>query len=311
MAQERRMVIFDGKGRATDWSPDVALGGAIAFDPSPNGLRIAWMAPNTSSIDEIWIAERGGSASRRLVAVPGADCDFPVWSPDGRRIVYSQIGNTDQDGVYVVSVDGGSSPVRVARCTRQDPIAATSWSPDGSQILGTREKGADVEVVAIAASPPIGALPEPVALFEHANMAAFSPSGRAIAYVSWSAGRYGYVCISPWSEGRALGEGTAVAAGIDPIWSRDGRTIYHKVNFGTKVLGSAITMLPRPSAAPPFEAWDLAPLRVARILYDVLPDGHLLAIQKSPGEDEITRFDITLNFFEDLKSKMRPHGESR
>jgi len=78
-----------------------------------------------------------------------------------------------------------------------------------------------------------------------------------------------------------------------------------------KILSAKVTLAPRAAVSSTTVVWDLDSLRVPADLYDVLPDGRLVAVQKAAGEDEITRFDITLNFFEDLKAKMRARGERR
>ena len=44
--------------------------------------------------------------------------------------------------------------------------------------------------------------------------------------------------------------------------------------------------------------------------YSVLPDGRLVVIQKGEEEDEITRINVVLNLFEELKAKV-PVGTNR
>jgi hypothetical protein len=45
-------------------------------------------------------------------------------------------------------------------------------------------------------------------------------------------------------------------------------------------------------------------LRVADNLVDILPDGRLLAVQKGPDEDELSAFDLTVNFFDEMKQRL-------
>jgi len=237
--------------------------------------------------------------------MPGSDCSLPIWSPDGRRIAYSQVGNTGNDGVYVVNADGSGVASRIVQFTRDEPIQPDSWSPDGRQILGTRVRAGITDVVLFDAVPQSGSFPDPVTIFGHAQWPAFAPDGRTIAYVTWDSGRYGHVCVSAWDAGKPVGEPLSVEAGLFPRWSSDGERIYYRQSFRTKLAFATITRAPRLTASPSELAWDLEALRVA--VYDILPDERLIAIQRADSEDEITMFDITLNFSEELKRKMRAH----
>jgi hypothetical protein len=75
------------------------------------------------------------------------------------------------------------------------------------------------------------------------------------------------------------------------------------------MMSVSVERSPRLTASAPVLAWDLDALRVAEDLCAVLPDGRLLAIRKGQEEDEITRFDVALNFLEELKAKLRAAGK--
>jgi len=67
----------------------------------------------------------------------------------------------------------------------------------------------------------------------------------------------------------------------------------------------AITRDPRLSASAPTLAWNLDSLRIVSPLFDLLPDGKLVGIQKGESEDEIKRLDAVLNFDEELRARFR------
>ena len=63
------------------------------------------------------------------------------------------------------------------------------------------------------------------------------------------------------------------------------------------------------SAAEPVSRWDLDQLRVVDQPFEILPGDQLLAVQKGEDEDEITRVDVVLNFFDELKQKVGAAGK--
>ena len=107
-----------------------------------------------------------------------------------------------------------------------------------------------------------------------------------------------------WGSNAPAGDPLVVSegGGEHPLWSRDGRRLYYRTPQN-KIMSVSIATKPELTASVPSVAWDLDALRIADPLFDILPDGKLLGIQKAENEDEITRFDITLNFFEELKQR--------
>ena len=85
------------------------------------------------------------------------------------------------------------------------------------------------------------------------------------------------------------------------MWSRAGRLYY--ITPQNKILSVAVTRSPELKASAPKREWDLDALQISD-LFDLLPDGQLIGIRKGEGENEITSFDITLNFFDELKRRM-------
>ncbi|MGA8030290.1 MAG: hypothetical protein WB992_24365 [Bryobacteraceae bacterium] len=91
---------------------------------SPDGRRVAaWIwSPGKGGMD-IWIFEANGRESRRLTYPPATHAR-PVWSPDGKRVVFA---STRSGPPSLASAD-------VAESKQQQPLMAFSQVPPVEQI---------------------------------------------------------------------------------------------------------------------------------------------------------------------------------
>jgi TolB protein len=99
------------------WSPD---GNQVAYSASTG----VWNTPENTNTYEIFVMDADGSNVRQLTNNTNFD-DYPRWSPDGLRIVFSS--NRSGSGhweIYVMNVDGSD----VRRVTHT-PNTATAINP--------------------------------------------------------------------------------------------------------------------------------------------------------------------------------------
>jgi Tol biopolymer transport system component len=133
------------------WSPD---GRKIVFRSErdrPSELERAACRPRCRR-DEIYVINADGSGRRRLTHNWRSD-GAPMWSPDGRKIVFVRSGWESagvQGDVYVVNADGSGERNLTRSVTR--PLAtdtAPAWSPDGRKILfvSNRDRNGEIYVM--------------------------------------------------------------------------------------------------------------------------------------------------------------------
>lgn len=104
---------------------------------SPDGQQLAFISDRSGKY-EIWKMNQDGSALEKLTHVPAADVLNPVWSPDGRRLLY-QVRDVNS---YVVE-PGGPRDARAPEplAGRQMPgFLPWSWSPDGGLLAGWQSR---------------------------------------------------------------------------------------------------------------------------------------------------------------------------
>ena len=125
------------------------FGGFATFpDVSPDGSRIAysgWVGEPAN--DQVFVVDAAtGEGLVQLTSCPAAlpDCfsSYPVWSPDGHRILFIHADGFDADDnpaneqIYVANADGSQPHAITTGPAPKDQVA--DWSPDGTKIVFTK-----------------------------------------------------------------------------------------------------------------------------------------------------------------------------
>jgi eukaryotic-like serine/threonine-protein kinase len=186
---------------------------------SPDGKKLALGRVETvPARSDLWMIDLDRGTAERFTNDLSWD-DFPIWSPDGRRIVFS----SDSEGstnLYVKQSDGATKEERLRKSTQME--TASDWSPDGASLVYQ-----EWPTVALWQLPLSGDR-TPVPLVQntfHNSFARFSPDGRWLAYQSDESGRM-EIYIQPMAR---LGERVRISinGGIFPHWRRDGKELFY------------------------------------------------------------------------------------
>jgi eukaryotic-like serine/threonine-protein kinase len=240
---------------------------------SPDGRHLA-VCIGPGGFGQIWIYDLAGGA--QPVKLTFADHNlFPVWSPDGRRIVFfrrSPSGNH----LFVLPSDGSATEPELLTNEFAFPVAA--WSPDGAVIIQEVSSPAKIWLLRVSDRKATQWLQTP---FNEAG-ASLSFDGRWLAYSSNQTGA-DEVWVRPFP-----GPGAPVRVSSDggrkPLWSRDGKTLYYEVGpnlMAARVVSTTPAFAvsqPRLLVKGGFFRDETDP----HIRYvDAAPDGRLLAVETS------------------------------
>jgi len=97
---------------------------------SPDGKRVAVTVLTEGNLD-VWVYEWERDTMTRLTFTPGFD-GFPVWSPDGKHIVFRSDRQGSAGNLYWMRADGGGEAVRLTES--KDQQLPFSFSPDGKRL---------------------------------------------------------------------------------------------------------------------------------------------------------------------------------
>jgi serine/threonine-protein kinase len=303
----RSLVWVDRQGRETPTGAPIRNYRSLRL--SPDGTRVAVAIEDQQTDIYLWNLARETLAP--LTSGPG-DKRRPVWTADGRRLVFSAAG-----GLMAQAADGTGAPVSVATGLDQAPAYV---APDGTGILGQEfspQTSGDIVWFPLGSpsagpGPTSGASPATasrlVATTFNEMFPDVSPNGRYMAFQSDESGRP-EIYIRPFPRVVDGGWRVTTRGGTYPLWAPDGRELFYRDPAGVlmsvpvDIAGSTFTS-GNPSAL--FELPYHLPGSPRD--YDVAPDGKRFLVLKPQAADSRppapATLVVVLNWFEELKSRV-------
>jgi eukaryotic-like serine/threonine-protein kinase len=193
---------------------------------SPDGRRVAAVVMAGAGVSDIWVIDVDRGMRSRATTGPRASWN-PVWSPDGRELVFSR-ADRDNLGASLyrkeLRVDATESALR-------EPAGrgiAEDWSHDGKTLL-YRTRGKEN---ALWALPMEGDGPPELVLKSafSVGLGQLSSDGRWLVYVSDESGQY-EVYVEPFRRPgervRVSPDGISLDRGGRPRWRGDGKELFY------------------------------------------------------------------------------------
>ena len=298
----RRLVLVDREGEV-----DILPAPPAGYDSprfSPDGRFIALELEGTNTDVIVYDIER--DTPTRLTFEDGRD-GFPVWTPDGQRIVFSSDRDGDLD-LFSKAADG-TGPVELVHDSAGEQTAQ-AWSADGESLVVQHWMGgantSDISVLGVSDGDSER---DPVVATEFAEFYAdVSPDGRWLAYTSLESGSFEiYARPFPnvedgrWQISRAGGRG--------PIWGPESNELFYRM--GTDMM--VVTMETEPTLAPGnprvlFSGSYRPGIAGRARAWDLSPDGQqFLMIQNATtasGTTEDLRLILVQDWFQELRERL-------
>jgi Tol biopolymer transport system component len=280
---------------------------------SPDGKRVAVSRLDSLSINwDIWLMDVLHQVPTRFTFDPAIE-HYPVWSPDGGRIIFSSL----RDGVFNLYGKGsGGTGAEEALLKSNLNKRPYDWSSDGRYLLFSvldPKTKSDLWLLPDPAGSGGDRKPRPLLTMPYNEAEGqFSPvqtgALRWVAYVSDESGR-SEVFVQPFSETGSDAAGKfqiSSEGGSQPRWRRNGKEIYYIAPDG-KLMAVDVKMTPQ------FEHSIPKPLFQARIFgsgtvaggayfrYAAAADGKRFLIDSVAEETVQAPITVVLNWTAGLK----------
>lgn len=291
----RSLVWVDRRGRELGTLGPVAHYEELAISPDGGRVAVSERDPARGQNLDVWVLDaKTGIASR--VTTERTDEFRPVWTPDGKRLVYA----SDHAGFYDLysrPATGGPEEVVVRGAGDKFPEQV---SPDGRVVTFSVQGAtrAGVWFAPIAGGTPHAVDPEP----EFDQFAAgLSADGRWVAFDSTESGRI-EVYVKPFPTGSKRQVSTG--GGTAPVWRRDGRELFYLSADGmltAVALHGGGSGIEADAPVPLFELRSAPTQYLASHVYDAAPDGSRFLVVRRAERAEPDRLVVDLDWQRALK----------
>jgi Tol biopolymer transport system component len=251
-----------------------------SFRPSPDGRRVVLSRASPSGRD-LWTVDVERNAWSRMTFLTGV-AQFPVWSPDGRYVIF-QTGSPFSIYRKEVTGAGGEEPVIPASGRNLWP---NDWSKDGRMLLyyeQAKDTQRDLWVLPVKPNgQPDGAARPYLRTRFNEFLGRFSPepNPRWVAYRSDESGTSEiYVQAFPEPRGKVQ---ISTGGGLYLDWSPDGRHLYY---LSTDSRLMAVDLKQGADTLVPSAPRELFPVAMSTTFqpFAVSPDGRRFLVQVPVG----------------------------
>ncbi|MEQ1910477.1 MAG: protein kinase [Vicinamibacterales bacterium] len=280
----------DARLRTLAWVDREGVQSPVAAPPrsylyprlSPDGTRVAVSAEDQEY--DLWLWDDGRTTLGRLTFDPALD-SWPVWTPNGRRVIFrSQRGGAPN--IFWVAADGTGDVERLTESANaQFPTAV---SPDGLRLIFTETTAAGGDIMVLMLDGSRRVLPLLRSPFSESN-GVVSPDGRWLAYSSNESGRV-EVIVRPFPDVESGHWLVSTAGGSRPLWARSGRELFYVAPTGALMrVGVERASTWMASAPTPLlkDGSVFIPDGSTGRMFDVAPDGRRFLMVR-PGVGEST-----------------------
>jgi WD40 repeat protein len=293
---QRQLVWVDRSGKELEKVvyPDIASQGPSL---SHDGRRVAMFRSVNGNMD-IWSYEMERRTWERVTFDSGDDI-YPLWSPDGSRIVF---GSNRKGGIMnlyrkLLSAAPGSEELLLSTSQPKFPM---DWSPDGRFVLYESidpKRGFDIWAL------PLERDRKPFEVVQtdfNERLEQFSPDGKWIAYQSDKTGRF-EVYVRPF-PGPGADSPVSTDGGAQVRWNPDGKELFYiapddrLMAVPIRVASDGRTVEPGTPLGLFVTSVGSTALNTNRQQYMVSPDGRSFVMNSVPEEAGASPITVILNW---------------
>jgi serine/threonine-protein kinase len=287
------------RGTPSDWSNP-------AF--SPDGNRLAFDMVVAGGTPDVWIYEWARDTATKLTFDPGVDAK-PVWTPDGRRIVFAANRGITSSNLFWQRADGAGEAQRLTEDSNTQ--VPGSWHPSGKFLAFSEQNPKtnwDIHILPVEGDEASGWKFGKPTVFLNGPSAEqepmFSPDGRWLAYFS-DESRQQQIYVRPFPGPGGLQQ-ISNNGGQLPSWSRTRSELFFREPGTQQIMVASYTTAGDSFRADKPRVW--APgrslPRPRMRSYALHPDGERVAIaaatdpRMAGAQNKVV---FIFNFFDELR----------
>jgi serine/threonine protein kinase len=295
---ESELVWVDRAGRRIGNPGPKGVFNSLSLSPDATSVVYDQAEPRNRTFD-LWRLDFARGIPSRLTFHPSHDI-FPLWSPDGTRIVFGSLREPPPQ-LYELSANSAGTEKLLLKTNL--PKSPSGWSSDGRLLFYDStdpQTGGDIWALPLVGKPE----PYPVvrtAADEHYGT--LSPDGRWLAYISNETGAYEVYVESFPATG--FKRQVSTQGGFEPQWRRDGKELFYlapnQMLMAASVKSNPTTLEVSPPTTlfPTHVKW--MEIQAVAHHYAAAPDGQRFLISSATDEAQSAPVTVELNWSAALK----------